>query len=170
MHSRICCTLRSAFVLHKGFDADLSTPWNRPTHETNADFYFHQKFRNLPKKCAKIQRVRNSGCCSVTAPWYAAPDLARVNFPSPPSGGQGHRKNRDGARGNSYQRSMSVLIPQECKSRIDMAFMTTSDKPRLLQTAWLLLIPLFLSYLLVDSCSNISVMLLFSVCYLFVCS
>lgn len=112
----------------------------RPTHETNTDFNFHQKFRNLPKVC-KILRVRSSGCRGVRAPWNTAPDLVRVNFPSPPNGGQGHRKNKDRARGNSYQRSMSVLIPQECKSKIDMAFMTTPDKPRLPQTVWLLLIP-----------------------------
>lgn len=83
----------------------------------------------------KILGVKSFGC------WNTAPDLVRVNFPSPPNGGQGHRKNKDGARGNSYQRSMSVLIPQECKSKIDMAFMTTPDKPRLPQMVWLLLIP-----------------------------
>lgn len=48
------------------------------------------------------------------------PDLVWLNFSPLLNRGQGHRKNRERAKGNSCHTSMSILVPQECTSQIDM--------------------------------------------------
>lgn len=59
---------------------------------------------------------------------FQIPDLAWLNFPSPPEAGQDTaEKTRERAGGNSCQGSMSVLIPQECTSEIYITVMTTTD-------------------------------------------